>query len=99
MGRYSTSNTIKDDNGKRKKSTVIIPTPTATQEDVYIQTTSVERLDKLAQTFYQDSTLWWVIAVANNLGKGTMTVPQNTRLRIPDKSSILNDIQSVNNER
>jgi len=99
MARYSTSEIIRDENRKRKRSTVIIPVPTGTSEDVYIQTTSPERLDKLADIFYNDSTLWWIIAAANNLGKGTFIVPRNTRLRIPDQSTILNDIQTVNNNR
>lgn len=99
MARYSSSNIIRDDDGTRKRSTVIIPVPSANSEDVYIQTTSPERLDKLADLFYEDSTLWWIIAVANNIGKGTFTIPANTRLRIPDKATMLTDIETTNNER
>ena len=99
MGRYSTTSKLRDKNGKRKFATTIVPIATGTGEDVYIETTSTDRLDKLAQIFYEDSTLWWIIAAANGLGKGSMIVPQNTRLRIPDKITILNDINSTNQER
>jgi hypothetical protein len=72
--------------------------PTSTN-DVYIQTTSTERLDKLALNFYQDATMWWVIAAANRLGKGTLIVPVNTTLRIPDKQIIQQVINQVNRSR
>ena len=40
------------------------------------------RLDQLAQTFYGDSTLWWVIASANGIG-GFTSLKSGTALRIP----------------
>ena len=83
MSRYSTTGIIQDLNEKRRKSTTIISTIPISVTDIYIQTTSVERLDKLANKFYDDSTLWWIIASANALGKGTIVVPQDTILRIP----------------
>jgi hypothetical protein len=66
---------------------------------VLIKTTSPERLDNLAKLFYDDSTLWWIIASANNLGKGSWIVPQNTTLRIPDKTFILDNIRVTNKTR
>jgi hypothetical protein len=99
MSRYITSRVQKDDTGTRKLSTTIIPTAPLTNNDLYIQTTSVERLDKLAKIFYEDSTLWWIIAAANGMGKGTYIVPGNTKLRIPDKSNIQQVINDTNNSR
>ncbi len=69
---------MKDLNGKRRRSTTIFPTIPATANDTFIITTSADRLDKLANTFYGDVSLWWVIAAANGLGKGTLVVPANT---------------------
>ncbi len=40
-------------------------------------------LDLLAKEFYGDETLWYVIARANNLGKGSMYVPPGEIIRIP----------------
>lgn len=99
MNRYQNSATILDSVGKRRKSTIILPTPTPTATDTYIQTTSIERLDLLAYAFYGDVTLWWAIAVANGLGKGSLYVPINSLLRIPDITSIDQQTQTVNTNR
>lgn len=98
MSRYSTSRIIKDENGKRHFNTIILPN-VADSTDIFIQTTSIERLDKLALTFYEDETLWWVIATANGLGKGTYMVPAETRLRIPNKTNLQQVIINTNDER
>lgn len=99
MSRYSTTRIIKDEAGKRLFNTIILPTPPANGSDIFIQTTSTERLDKLALIFYDDETMWWVIAAANALGKGTYMVPADTRLRIPDITGIQQVIIDTNNER
>ena len=96
MSRYSTTTIIQDATDRRRKATTIISFIPASVNDIYIQTTSVERLDKLANTFYNDPTLWWIIASANGLGKGTIMVPQNRILRIPSKSDINQIINNIN---
>jgi hypothetical protein len=97
--RYSATTTLQNSKGKQRQSTIIVPSMPASPNDVYIQTTSTERLDKLALNFYQDATMWWAIAVANGLGKGTLIVPVNTTLRIPDKQIIQQVINQVNTSR
>ena len=52
-----------------------------TDSDIYVITQHGDRLDLLANQFYDDMTLWWYIAKANNLT--SMTIPVGTRLRIP----------------
>ena len=99
MSRYSTTNIIKDEDGKRRRATTIFPTIPATENDTFIITTTSERLDKLANNFYQDVSLWWVIAAANGLGKGTMIVPANTKLRIPAKTEFLDEVILTNRTR
>lgn len=68
MGRYHTSR---------------LSYPEVRSTDYYIFSREGDRLDSLAQSFYKDVRLWWVIANANNLGKGTMLVPEGLQLRIP----------------
>ena len=45
-----------------------------------------ERLDQLAYKFYNDSSYWWVIAAASNIGWG-LQVPPGTIIRIPSSLS------------
>ncbi len=97
--RYANSKTIKDKNGKRKLSTVILPVVPINDQDTYIITSGIERLDKLAYDFYDDATLWWIIAESNSLPKGTLIIPANTRLRIPPKGNIQDLISDENKQR
>lgn len=96
MSRYNSAPEIKDVNGKRRMASTIVPSFPSSTFDVYIRTTSVERLDNLAYRFYQDPTLWWIIAAANGLGKGSLMVPSNTPLRIPSKSNYQQILNSYN---
>ena len=99
MSRYATSQVIKDSSETRRLASIIIPTPPQSADDLFIQITSSDRLDKLATTFYGTPTLWYVIAAANGLGKGTMRVSKNTKLRIPSVSDIQTLINNTNNSR
>jgi hypothetical protein len=41
--------------------------------------------------------LWWIIARANNIGKGDLTVPIGTQIRIPsDYISIIDTYKNLN---
>jgi len=76
-----------------------LPVVPLSPDDTYIETTSLDRLDKLAYIFYDDSTLWWIIASANGLGKGSLIVPEGTKLRIPSKINIQDVIIRTNRDR
>jgi hypothetical protein len=100
MSRYAITPINKTSTGKRVVGTTILTAPTPNAfNDVYIRTTSIERLDKLAVDFYNDASLWWVIAAANNLGKGTIVVPQNTAIRIPAASQVNEFLTQTNRNR
>jgi nucleoid-associated protein YgaU len=99
MNRYASTPTIKDANGLTRRATTILPVIPTTANDTYIVTTSPERLDKLANTFYGDTTLWWVIAAANGIGKGTFIVPSNQSLRIPAPANFNDTITQLNTTR
>ena len=51
--------------------------------DRYIFTREGDRLDNLAFQFYGDPRHWQILAIANNLGKGTLHIPMGIQLRIP----------------
>jgi hypothetical protein len=94
MRRYEKIETLKDKNGKKFISTVLIPILEPTEQDIYITGQVGDRLDNLAFNYYKDSTFWWVIARANNLGKGDFVVPVGMQIRIPNPSSIF-EIQEM----
>jgi len=96
MSRYTTSRILIDDNAKRYLSTTILPKIPISKNDVYIQITSPDRLDRIALSYYNDSTLWYIIAAANNIGKGSWMVGTGVILRIPSQSDIQQLINSIN---
>lgn len=54
------------------------------ESDIYIVTNVGDRLDSLAYSYYNDSTLWWVISMANNnITRGALFPVPGTQLRIP----------------
>ena len=48
--------------------------------DIYVITQESDRLDLLAHQFYNDATLWWYIAHANNLKFMNLTKGQTIRI-------------------
>lgn len=98
MSRYENTPQIKTESGIRRAATTIFQIPES-DSDRYIQIVSPERLDKLAVEFYGDVTMWWVIASANGIGKGTFLIPTNTILRIPQVNDINNYIYKFNQSR
>jgi nucleoid-associated protein YgaU len=66
----------------RRLSSVMYP-DFRTENDTKILSQEGDRLDLLAKEFYGDERLWFVIAKANNLGKGSLDVPSGTVVIIP----------------
>jgi nucleoid-associated protein YgaU len=52
-------------------------------DDIYIVTQEGDRLDTIAYQFYNDSSLWYIIASANNIHDPSFAVEDGTTLRIP----------------
>lgn len=84
MERYETyADVIITSQKKRRYSTMYYPTPEIKSSDHYIITKRSDRLDLLANRYYNDPRKWIVIAKANKLHAGTLRVPIGVRLRIP----------------
>ena len=96
MNRYQDLSIIKDQNGRRKFTTTFIPYIDKSDNDVYVITDPSDRLDLLANQFYNDSTAWIIIASANNLGQGTLNVEAGMQLRIPDPAKFRDYIIQIN---
>lgn len=55
-----------------------------TESDVFIISQQGDRLDLLANEYYGDETLWFVIARANNIGHGSIVIEPGKVIRIPN---------------
>jgi hypothetical protein len=97
--RYQSTKQIRDSRNTRRAQTWIYAVPATTNEDTFIQTTTPDRLDNIANDFYSDPQLWWLIAAVNGLGKGSLMVPENTKLRIPSAINIQELAIQINNIR
>jgi len=97
MNRYSYTKTDTRWDGKQIYKTLLMtPIPIA-PDDIYIITNDTMYLDQLAYTYYKDPSLWWIIAQANNLGKGRLSVMGGIQLRIPRSSTaVLNNLKTTN---
>lgn len=97
MRRYDSTPVGLRWDGKRVYQTTTYPIIEPDDADAIIISNEADYLDSLAYTYYGDPTLWWVIALANNLGKGRMSVPPGLQLRIPANiNNILVEFNSLN---
>ena len=57
-------------NKKRAYRTVRYPEIPLDENDTYVISQAGDRFDMLADQYYGDSTLWWVISIANEFQQG-----------------------------
>lgn len=82
------------------KKNVIYPEVPLHEEDTYVITQFGDRYDQLAQEFYGDSKLWWIISSANNYQKGSLNITPGVQLRVPfDKDTAISLFEEINNTR
>lgn len=100
MSRYRDIDSKTTEGGTRYRSNPIYPNIPPTEDDIYIITTIGDRYDTLALQFYKDSSLWWIIASANNHQRASLAVTPGIQLRIPaDKSNAIALYNEVNSTR
>jgi hypothetical protein len=84
--------------GSTYYQTNIYPEIPPVNNDYYVVTTVGDRLDLIAYDFYQDSSLWWVIASANSLPGDSIYAPVGIQLRIPTNlQTVINEYNLANN--
>ncbi|GJQ43818.1 MAG: hypothetical protein JETCAE03_33160 [Ignavibacteriaceae bacterium] len=96
--RYSYSQQYRTDQGKRFYSTTLYPEILKTDADTYIIADRETRLDLLAYNYYNDSELYWVIAICNNI-QGSIFVEPGTQLCIPNRNrlgEIISKLETLN---
>ena len=98
MSRYSDIPIVKSSNNKNIYANVKYPEIPLSESDLYILCNSTDRYDKLALSYYGDSSLWWVISIANpQFNQGSMYPPLGVQIRIPSNvGAILLDYQQLN---
>ena len=98
-----------DKNGKDKPmyQTVRYPKVTLSENDIYVYTVQGDRFDSLAQQYYKDQSLWWIISIANTAIAGTslpsdlhqdsLIIPEGSQIRIPTNYlEVINSYQNLN---
>ena len=83
MARYDNNETKKLLDGRVVYRSKIYPEIPLRDDDKYVVTQTGDRLDTLANQYYNDSTLWWIIASANNLHTASIGLEDGTVLRVP----------------
>jgi len=106
MNRYNATPVTRIDN-KLVYTTSRYPEVPLSNDDIYVYTTDGDRFDTLANQYYKDSSLWWIISIANTAVAGTslpsdlpqdsLLIPQGSQIRIPaDYISIVEAFQNIN---
>jgi len=70
--------------GKQYISTTLYPSIPFSIDDIYVITGEGDRYDLLANQYYKDATLWWVISLANPQTTNASLIPGGgLQIRIP----------------
>ena len=97
MKRYESTKVDARYDGKRVYRTTSYPSIEPLETDTIIISNETDTFDNLAYKFYNDPTLWWIIALANGQGNGRMSVTPGLQLRIPVQiDSILSQFHDLN---
>lgn len=107
MNRYQNIRLIKIDN-KPCYITTRYPEVPLSSNDIYVYTTQGDRFDTLANQYYGDQSLWWIISIANTATAGTslpsdlpqesLVIPEGIQIRIPASyAEVLSSFKALNN--
>lgn len=95
--RYLHTNIKETKSKKRYLESTIYPKVPPTDNDIYIITEQGDRLDILANKYYQNPSMWWVIATANNINDANFYIEPGIQLRIPSNvGKVMADLQKIN---
>lgn len=81
--RYENNESKKLVDGRIVYRSKIYPEIPLRDDDVYVASETGDRLDTLAYQYYNDASLWWIIAAANNIHDAPFGLTDGTILRIP----------------
>ena len=96
--RLSNIQILKKDR-KRYYRGIKYPNIPLSENDLYVTTTVGDRLDLLADFFYKDFRLWWIISIANRdvVRRDSFYIKPGIEIRIPSNiQQILESYRSMN---
>ena len=97
MNRYDYAEILRTKYGKRFYSTINYPTLPLSENDTYILTESGDTLTDIANKFWNDVNLWWVILCINSdLPKDSLHLDAGLQLRIPDIDQFFEEFKKIN---
>ena len=99
MSRYNGTRIKRNKDLNRVYSYTMYPRIPLKNSDIFITPSYGTRLELLANEYYKDPTLWWIIAQANGIKGFTALYPNNFKgqLRIPTQiQDILTEYNSMN---
>lgn len=85
--------------GKVVYKTSRYPEVPLSENDIYVYTTQGDRFDTLANLYYGDSSLWWVISIANTdiNNQSSLNIPIGSQIRIPNNyASVVKEFNLIN---
>ena len=95
--RYQFTPIQKRWDGNRVYATTYYPVIPPDVNDIYITASEEDYLDSLAKKYYGNESYWWVIANANGLGNGRLSIPVGKQIRIPGNlPQIMQDLKETN---
>jgi len=100
MSRYkNTKVKIDRKTNNRVYGLTLYPTIPIQDGDEFLFPYDGERIETIAYKYYQDTSLWWIIAGANNLRDGGFGLDPTVELRIPKNiQPILEEFRRLNEE-
>lgn len=95
--RYTSTPLTVTSDGRPYLTNVVYPVIPESFDDIYLITSEGDRYDLLAQTFYRDEDLWWIIALANNTTSDDLAIQPGVQIRIPaNKDQIVDAYLELN---
>ncbi len=97
--RLTYTQILKTKEGKRYYKPLKYPIIPLSINDLYVVTTTGDRLDLLAFRFYKDIRLWWIIATANRdiIRRDSYSLKPGLEIRIPQNTiEIIKNFEEIN---
>ena len=84
------------ENSKRYFKYIKYPNIPLSINDIYAITVEGDRLDLIADQFYNDVDLWWIITTANPdiIRRDSFNLKPGLQIRIPDQNRVSNILRS-----